>query len=454
MTNVSVIFLQRPWLGRRVIFYMLLGLLCKVVIQLVILRLPFQSRRFRFTTEFPFRSFDHYGNVSFNRTRLVQNTLMSHAMLLSSNSSSMYNTSFGSSHVPVTEILMSHAMLLSSNSSSMYNTSFGSSHVPVTEILMTPAPLSNLQEQAWRIWTSQWMKTQPIERKYLLVSMGNSAFVPFWISWLCNTKLMQGVHNQTLILVTGLAGCANDTFRDFNAATIHCISSDATQIHSNGFPYGSLGYWVITLRRMEHIYSLIDIGISVLVFEPDAVWVQNPLDDPTLFSGIDDMRSLNDAENEYGVGFGWLLLRPTNLTKALFREVIRQYGDEVEKHMHLPMDTSVGIMGEQVYFTQLLHAKRDFPSFSNISITYFERSKYPNGLWYNRDTVRTQVKADGIPYVINNNWIIGNDAKMQRAKQWGHWFTQNEDEGSCKDNTKLRHQLDRMLTTMVTLQPP
>ena len=29
-----------------------------------------------------------------------------------------------------------------------------------------------------------------------------------------------------------------------------------------------------------------------------------------------------------------------------------------------------------------------------------------------------------MPYVINNNWIIGNVPKIKRAKRWGHWFIQ------------------------------
>jgi hypothetical protein len=37
-----------------------------------------------------------------------------------------------------------------------------------------------------------------LTRKILLVSMGNSGFLPFWQSWLCNTKYMNGVHRQVL----------------------------------------------------------------------------------------------------------------------------------------------------------------------------------------------------------------------------------------------------------------
>ena len=283
--------------------------------------------------------------------------------------------------------------------------------------------------------------------------MGNSAMVPFWLSWLCNTKLMQGVHNQTLILATGKAGCDKHTWRNFNVAT-HCLSSAANPLNSGGFRYGTLGYWTITLHRMQHIEALLDIGISVFVFEPDAVWVQNPLADAALVDAGGDIRSLNDGGKKDGLGFGWLLLRPTKITKALFRQVINEYGADVNKHKHLPPSAKVEVKGEQAHFQRLLREKENHSSFANISFSYFSPLRYVNGMWYKKDTYRKQVQAAGTPYVINNNWLIGNDRKMSRAKQWGHWFVQNEKEGSCEDETKLKLQLDRMLKTTKTLKPP
>ena len=320
------------------------------------------------------------------------------------------------------------------------------SHVPVT--VNHSKPLSDLQAKAWKIWTSKWMTSQPVERKVLFVSMGNSAFVPFFLSWLCNTRLMQGVHAQTLILVTGRVGCATSTFRNFTATT-HCLSSGDNEYNTDGFQYNTLGYWLTTLNRMEHILSLLEIGISVFVFEPDAIWALNALDDPTLLGGFEDIRSLNDAASARGIGFGWLLLRPTDSTKALFREAMRQFGAAVRRNMHLSMHDDVNIPGEQSYFNKLLDDREKFPSFSNINVTYFSRLKYPNGLWYKHLEFRKDVKRFGTPYVLNNNWVKGNDAKKERAMLWNHWFL--EEDMSCKNDMNVRRLLDNVVHT--TLHP-
>ena len=67
------------------------------------------------------------------------------------------------------------------------------------------------------------------------------------------------------------------------------------------------------------------------------------------------------------------------------------------------------------------------------------KSKYVSGRWYDggvrQDSaeVRAYVRQHGVPYVINNNWIIGNENKIKRAKRWGHWFLQDF------NNSELSH---------------
>ena len=45
--------------------------------------------------------------------------------------------------------------------------------------------------------------------------------------------------------------------------------------------------------------------------------------------------------------------------------------------------------------------------------------------------------------VLQNNWIIGNEAKMNRAKEWGQWFV-TEDGDRCieKDLTIARQSVN------------
>jgi len=64
------------------------------------------------------------------------------------------------------------------------------------------------------------------------------------------------------------------------------------------------------------------------------------------------------------------------------------------------------------------------------------------------------VTRTGIPYVINNNWIVGNAAKITRAKRWGHWFVQDERSGTCQDAARLQQSLNAMRASIASSKPP
>jgi hypothetical protein len=53
--------------------------------------------------------------------------------------------------------------------------------------------------------------------------------------------------------------------------------------------------------------------------------------------------------------------------------------------------------------------------------------------WYEKRTFEsTHTSCCGIPRISNKNWTTGNTAKMDRAKQWGHWFFDEDKE--CKQH--------------------
>jgi hypothetical protein len=54
------------------------------------------------------------------------------------------------------------------------------------------------------------------------------------------------------------------------------------------------------------------------------------------------------------------------------------------------------------------------------------------GVWYSNAKVRAQHPT---PSVILNNWIIGNDKKIERAKKWRHWFLDSKNQ--CIDPSSL-----------------
>ena len=59
--------------------------------------------------------------------------------------------------------------------------------------------------------------------------------------------------------------------------------------------------------------------------------------------------------------------------------------------------------------------------------------------------------------VLQNNWIAGNDAKVSRARRWGHWFL---DDGNLEPSTStgaaclpLAHLADAVQTVLTAVPP-
>ena len=75
-----------------------------------------------------------------------------------------------------------------------------------------------------------------------------------------------------------------------------------------------------------------------------------------------------------------------------------------------------------VLFNNLLSENRFKDESETLSECWFPISDFPNGLWY-----QGKVDSDN-PVVIQNNYIKGNDRKIERAKKFGHWFLGVDDE--------------------------
>jgi hypothetical protein len=87
-------------------------------------------------------------------------------------------------------------------------------------------------------------------------------------------------------------------------------------------------------------------------------------------------------------------------------------------------------------------------------------TQYVSGVWYSEGSegrqTRSASRADGTPYVImshmNQNGGAGIGAKVSRAKLWGHWFLQNDADGTCRNASLLHAQREEMLATMSALK--
>lgn len=57
-----------------------------------------------------------------------------------------------------------------------------------------------------------------------------------------------------------------------------------------------------------------------------------------------------------------------------------------------------------------------------IKVINLDRCKYASGLWYIQKAVYLKMCGSKFPAVLNNNFLVGNDKKILRAKDRKHWF--------------------------------
>ena len=113
---------------------------------------------------------------------------------------------------------------------------------------------------------------------------------------------------------------------------------------------------------------------------------------------------------------GFLGIRSTDATRALFKLYVETYSNKLGAYKgHKGM---IGDIGEQHTMTPLLQKSR-------LPVRWLNQCESSNGKWYKGvDTKRP------VPMVIQNNLIIGNDAKIYRAKKFKQLFL--DDQGLCR----------------------
>ena len=291
----------------------------------------------------------------------------------------------------------------------------------------------------------------PEEPFFMFVMMANKAFLPLIQNWLCNTARMEGVHERTLLIFSDDGW--KSLSKDFAVRFIQAHNNLPREYHAD-MNYNTYGYWRLVQLRVQVVVNLVNARIPFLLFEPDALWVENPLKDPALWTG-EDLVGFDDHKGR--PGFGWLRIWPTLNVRTIFAEMEQSFSSQMPQ-TPLPVHDYLSIDGEQDILHSMIQ-NRDWKSYKNLQFKMLPQTKYVSGKWYDGgrggdgEDVRQAARFEGIPFVINNNWIVGNAPKIVRAKRWGHWFIQDETSGTCTNVVQLDVQLSRMLSTMKTLQP-
>ena len=187
--------------------------------------------------------------------------------------------------------------------------------------------------------------------------------------------------------------------------------------------YSHAGYVKLTNFREHVILELLLAKQTVFQFEVDALWVRNPVPALSKYSGY-DMLANPVSERPKLTAIGFLYLFPTEATIATWKELNKKLYELDEKIKAL----APGIMipegdNDQIYLSNVINKR-----LKGLKKGVLPLSDFADGKWY---TMPESKRKNSNPYVINNNWVIGNAKKISRAKEWGHWFLNSDN--SCND---------------------
>lgn len=266
--------------------------------------------------------------------------------------------------------------------------------------------------------TAELLKNaKEIQAKHGLVMIAiiNDAFLPFTLSWMCNTKDMN-IHDHIIYITTDeySKGKLSKTWR---SKSVYIPS-----LHLSGNQsFSKVGYVKLMNLRTQMILLMLVEHINVFLFETDCVWLSNPLPEIKLKMKSHDMLLVWQSRGTSILG-GFMVLRNTTATISLWKALSTKMWKLYKKIKNSKENAKVSkLENDQVYFTKLVTAK-----YAKVKAGYLSNKKYADGKWYGfSKKEQKQVK----PVVINNNWISGNDKKIQRAQSWGHWFLRKD--GKC-----------------------
>ena len=103
-----------------------------------------------------------------------------------------------------------------------------------------------------------------------------------------------------------------------------------------------------------------------------------------------------------------------------FSEYVQGYEDKMAR-VKSNDQTHIGNQGEQKMMTTMLKK-------SELTIDWLSICDFMRGQWYSSKALRDTCPK---PWVLQNNYIVGNAAKIERAKKWGYWYL-SSDSQTCQ----------------------
>lgn len=245
------------------------------------------------------------------------------------------------------------------------------------------------------------------------------------LNWICNIKNLKdkSILDQTLFIVTSLK--ASMAIKDaLPNAHIHMRAYDISSVES----YGTYSYFRLTVERLSAQNELIQNGVNVVVIEADAYWSSGnicSLIHTYLSQDYDIVSADNGHDHNHEISAGLLAVKSTNMTRSFFNLYLNQYIQKLASYANSNGEF-IGDVGEQHTMTEML-------KFTNLKIRWLSKCEAASGLWYKNSSDFPCL----LPMVINNNYIIGYQNKIERAKAFEQWFVKNNSCVTTNNSTQI-----------------
>lgn len=240
---------------------------------------------------------------------------------------------------------------------------------------------------------------------FVYVQLINSAYMELVFNWICHVQ--DEVLDQTFFFATDTK--AASSLRAFQGREVHNVILHTYD--STSLTYGQLSYYYFMAFRLELVEQLLKHGISIWLVESDSTWFENPGYVISEYSGFDVITGQDCLLEESCPQAGNIFLNAS--APAALQMIQNLKTEQLDVLLELP-EGEVGVAGNEMHMLPKHLAK--------LRWAFFPNKLFVGGLWYMNSTFRAQVS----PIMIQNNWIVGNDKKVERAKSWGHWYLDDE----------------------------
>lgn len=170
----------------------------------------------------------------------------------------------------------------------------------------------------------------------------------------------------------------------------------------SGGNYGSVDFARLVQVKSEILFSIVREGYTALLTDADIFYLKNPL--PTLHqlasNSSTDLVIQDDAQG--GRNSGFMYMKPTNTSTAFLSEVLRLQRNNPEMRQQVAVNTV--LKSFRRIKVRVLSAE-DWP----CGVVFFQRGARRMFPWH-------QPCSNCI--LVHNNWIVGDDAKEYRAKEF------------------------------------